>query len=105
VFDRGELEKIFRIAKDRGIWILADECYERFLYESQPFSAGFASGRERNRWVVAGSLSKTYAMTGLADGIASSLRPAVVAGVNQNCKATRTSNPNSNYAEGGNWKR
>src|SRR5215831_3163188 len=34
VFDRVEMEKILRIAKDRGIWILTDECYERFLYDS-----------------------------------------------------------------------
>src|SRR5579884_4570256 len=38
VFARAELEKIFRLAKDKGFWILADECYERFLYEGEPFS-------------------------------------------------------------------
>ena len=44
VFDRGELERIFRVAKDRGIWILADECYERFLYASEPFSLASLPG-------------------------------------------------------------
>ena len=92
VFDRGELEKIFRIAKDRGIWILADECYERFLYESQPFSLASLPGAKETV-VVAGSLSKTYAMTGWRMGFV--LAPAaVVAGVNK-LQSHATSNPNS----------
>src|SRR6202140_1548480 len=28
VYERAEMEKIFRMAKDRGIWIMTDECYE-----------------------------------------------------------------------------
>src|SRR5271170_4014899 len=32
VFAWGELEKIVAMAKDRGIWVLTDECYHRFLY-------------------------------------------------------------------------
>ena len=92
VFDRGELEKIFRLAKDRGIWILADECYERFLYNSEPFSlASLPDAKETV--VVAGSLSKTYAMTGWRIGFV--LGPAaVVAGINK-LQSHATSNPNS----------
>ena len=63
VYERAEMEKIFRIAKDRGIWVMTDECYERFLYDSEPFSlASLPDAKETV--VVAGSLSKTYAMTG-----------------------------------------
>jgi aspartate aminotransferase len=92
VFDRGELEKIFRIAKDRGIWIMADECYERFLYDSQPFSLASLPGA-KDTVLVAGSLSKTYAMTGWRMGFV--LGPAaVVAGINK-LQSHATSNPNS----------
>jgi aspartate aminotransferase len=92
VFDRGELEKIFRTAKDRGIWIMADECYERFLYDSEPFSLASLPGA-KDTVVVAGSLSKTYAMTGWRMGFV--LAPAVVvAGINK-LQSHATSNPNS----------
>ncbi|HEY1754282.1 MAG TPA: pyridoxal phosphate-dependent aminotransferase [Bryobacteraceae bacterium] len=92
VFDRIELEKIFRTAKDRGIWILADECYERFLYSSEPFSLASLPGA-KDTVVVAGSLSKTYAMTGWRMGFV--LGPAaVVAGINK-LQSHATSNPNS----------
>ncbi len=92
VFDRGELERIFRTAKDKGIWILADECYERFLYASEPFSLASLPGAKETV-VVAGSLSKTYAMTGWRMGFV--LGPAaVVAGINK-LQSHATSNPNS----------
>jgi aspartate aminotransferase len=92
VYDRVELEKIFRMAKDRGIWILADECYERFLYSSEPFSLASLPGA-KDTVVVAGSLSKTYAMTGWRMGFV--LGPAaVVAGINK-LQSHATSNPNS----------
>ena len=92
VFDRGELERIVRMAKDKGIWILADECYERFLYSSEPFSLASLPGA-KDTVVVAGSLSKTYAMTGWRMGFV--LGPAaVVAGINK-LQSHATSNPNS----------
>ena len=77
LFEKSELEKIFRIAKDKGIWIMADECYERFLYDSSPFSiASFPDAKDTV--VVAGSLSKTYAMTGWRVGF---VRPAHILAV------------------------
>ncbi len=92
VFARAELEKIFRLAKDKGFWILADECYERFLYEGEPFSMASLPGAKETV-VVAGSLSKTYAMTGWRMGFV--LGPApVVAGINK-LQSHATSNPNS----------
>jgi aspartate aminotransferase len=92
VFDRAELDKIFRLAKDRGFWILADECYERFLYDSEPFSLASLPGAKETV-VVAGSLSKTYAMTGWRMGFV--LGPApVVAAINK-LQSHATSNPNS----------
>jgi aspartate aminotransferase len=92
VFPRAELEKIFRMAKDRGVWILSDECYERFLYEGEPFSLASLPGA-KDTVVVAGSLSKTYAMTGWRLGFV--LAPAaVVAGINK-LQSHATSNPTS----------
>jgi aspartate aminotransferase len=92
LFPRAELEKIFRIAKDRGIWIMADECYERFLYDSQPFSLASLPGA-KDTVLVAGSLSKTYAMTGWRIGFV--LGPAPVIAALGKLQSHETSNPTS----------
>ena len=92
VYERSEMEKIFRMAKDRGIWIMTDECYERFLYDSELFSlASLPDAKETV--VVAGSLSKTYAMTGWRAGY--SLAPASVSNAIQKLQSQSTSNPNA----------
>ncbi|HEY6345432.1 MAG TPA: pyridoxal phosphate-dependent aminotransferase [Bryobacteraceae bacterium] len=92
VFPRAELERIFRIAKDRGIWIATDECYESFLYDSEPFSLASLPGA-KDSVVVVGSLSKTYAMTGWRMGFV--LAPAeIVAAINK-LQSHSTSNPTS----------
>ena len=92
VFGRAELEKIFRMAKERGIWVVTDECYDRFLYDSEQFSlASIPNSKETV--LVAGSLSKTYAMTGWRVGFV--LAPAVVtSGINK-LQSHTTSNPAS----------
>jgi aspartate aminotransferase len=92
LFEQSELEKIFRLAKDRGIWIMADECYERFLYESKPFSLASLPGA-KDCVVVAGSLSKTYAMTGWRIGFV--LGPAPVVSALSKLQSHETSNPTS----------
>ena len=65
VVDREEFEKIYRLTSDRGIYLMTDECYCKFLYDSEPFSIASLPGAKETV-LVAGSLSKTYAMTGLA---------------------------------------
>jgi aspartate aminotransferase len=92
VFAWPELEKIFALAKDRGIWILTDECYHRFLYDSAPVSMASLPGAKETI-VVAGSLSKTYAMTGWRIGFV--LAPAAVATGITKLQSHSTSNPTS----------
>ncbi len=70
-----DMTKVVRLAYERGIWVLSDECYVYLNYTSKNFSVG--SLREfKERMVVLGSLSKTYAMTGWRLGYA--LAPAAV---------------------------
>jgi aspartate aminotransferase len=60
-----EFEKIVGLAVSRGLWVISDECYCRFVYDPvRPFSATQLPEALRRRVLVAGSLSKTYAMTG-----------------------------------------
>lgn len=92
VFAWGELERIAAMAKDRGIWILTDECYHRFLYDSAAVSMASIPGVKESM-VVAGSLSKTYAMTGWRIGFV--LAPAAVANGITKLQSHSTSNPTS----------
>jgi len=89
VFAWPELEKIVAMAKDRGIWILTDECYHRF-FMTAPGVARVDPG-VKETVVVAGSLSKTYAMTGWRIGFV--LAPAAVATGITKLQSHSTSNP------------
>ena len=71
---------------------MTDECYCQFVYDGEPFSIAAAPGAKENV-VVAGSLSKTYAMTGWRIGFA--LAPAAVIGAMMKLQSHSTSNPTS----------
>ena len=66
-----EFEKIMSLLADRGIFVISDECYLRFVYPpAQVFSAASLPAELRSRLCIAGSFSKTYAMTGWRVGYA-----------------------------------
>ncbi len=92
VFHKRELEKIAEIAKDRGFWVMTDECYHRFIYDGEPYSMA-AFPDMKDTVVVAGSLSKTYAMTGWRIGFV--LAPTPVIGGILKLQSHSTSNPTS----------
>ena len=53
-----------------NIWLLTDECYSHFVYGGEkPFSLASVPGTKPHI-IVAGSLSKTFAMTGWRLGYA-----------------------------------
>ena len=92
VMSPGDLESVVRLATQRGIWIVSDECYVYLNYTDRRFSVG--SLREyRDRMVIIGSLSKTYAMTGWRLGYA--LGPAQIISAMQKLQSQSTSNPTS----------
>jgi aspartate aminotransferase len=92
VFERTEMERIAHIARDRGIWLMTDECYHRFLYDSEGHSLAALPGM-KDTVLVAGSLSKTYAMTGWRIGFV--LGPAaLISGIGK-LQSHSTSNPTS----------
>jgi aspartate aminotransferase len=92
VMDRGEFEKIFRLCADRGIYLMTDECYCKFLYDSEPYSIASMPGAKETV-LVAGSLSKTYAMTGWRIGFG--LAPAEIINAMNKLQSHSTSNPTS----------
>jgi aspartate aminotransferase len=71
---------------------LTDECYCKFLYDSEPFSIASLAGAKETV-LVAGSLSKTYAMTGWRIGFG--LVPAPIVAAMTKLQSHSTSNPTS----------
>ena len=92
VLSRADFEKIYQLTAKHGIWLMTDECYCRFLYEGEPFSIAAMPGAKDNV-VVAGSLSKTYAMTGWRIGFALAPKPVITA--MGKLQSHSTSNPTS----------
>ncbi len=87
-----EFRKIFELTCKREIFLMTDECYCQFLYDEKPFSIASVPGAKETV-VVAGSLSKTYAMTGWRIGFA--LAPASIIGAMMKLQSHSTSNPTS----------
>ncbi len=90
VVEREEFEKIYQLTSARGIYLMTDECYCKFLYDSQPFSIAALPGAKETV-LVAGSLSKTYAMTGWRIGFGL-VPPAIVQAMTK-LQSHSTSNP------------
>jgi len=92
VLSREEFEKIYWLASKRGVRLMTDECYCRFLYDDAPFSIASMPGAKEHV-VVAGSLSKTYSMTGWRIGFALAPKPLIDAMMK--LQSHTTSNPTS----------
>jgi aspartate aminotransferase len=87
-----DMTAVVRLAHERGIWAISDECYVYLNYAGKNFSVG-SLNQYRERFLVVGSLSKTYAMTGWRLGYA--LGPSAVIAATQKLQSQATSNPTS----------
>jgi aspartate aminotransferase len=71
VLPPNEFRRIMELTTERGIYVVSDECYLRFVYPpAEVFSAASLPAELRARLCIAGSFSKTYAMTGWRVGYA-----------------------------------
>jgi aspartate aminotransferase len=93
VVDGEEFERILAVCKKHGVWLMTDECYSHFVYEPhKPFS--IASVKDsKERVIVIGSLSKTFAMTGWRVGYTLGPEPLIQAIIK--IQSQSTSNPTS----------
>jgi aspartate aminotransferase len=93
VVPRGEFERILAVCRKHNVWLLTDECYSHFVYDPhKPFSIASAPGAKENV-IVAGSVSKTFAMTGWRIGY--TLAPAELIQALIKIQSQSTSNPTS----------
>lgn len=71
LYTRNELEKIAEIIEKHNFYVIADEIYEKMVYDENEF-VSFASISEKvkSKTIVINGLSKSYAMTGWRIGYA-----------------------------------
>ena len=88
-----EFEEILALCKKHNIWLMSDECYSHFTYEPhKPYSIASAAGA-KDRVVIIGSMSKTFAMTGWRVGY--TLAPEALVQASIKLQSQSTSNPTS----------
>ena len=94
VLPPSEFQRIMEVTSEHGIYVVSDECYLRFVYPpAEVFSAASLPAELRAHLCIAGSFSKTYAMTGWRVGYA--LAPAEWTKAMLKVQGHSTSNTNS----------
>lgn len=88
-----DLREIVTAAAERGILVISDETYERFVYNGTHASAAALASEFPETVALVGSFSKTYAMTGWRIGYL--LGPAPIVKAVENIQSHATSNPTS----------
>ncbi len=94
LMDEQEMTKLADGVAGRNIWVIVDLCYEQLIYEPIPHNLPkVLFDRMRDRTVLCGSASKSYAMTGWRCGW--SVAPAAVSAACNALQSHSTSNVSS----------
>jgi aspartate aminotransferase len=93
IISAADLRQVVAFAAERGLIVISDETYERFVYDEPPASAAALAAEFPETVAVVGSFSKTYAMTGWRIGYL--LGPAPVVGAVEKIQSHATSNATS----------
>jgi aspartate aminotransferase len=93
VFSPAALEAVARLAVDRNLWIVSDECYEALTFDGRHHSVAALGDDVKGRTVVVNTCSKAYAMTGWRIGYAAGPRELIRAMTDVQSQVT--SNPSS----------
>jgi len=94
VISAEDLRTVVTVAAERGLLVIADETYDRFLYDGMAHASAASLAAEFPETVaLVGSFSKTYAMTGWRVGFL--LGPPEVVRAVEVIQSHATSNPTS----------
>ena len=93
VFSPDALGEVARLAVERNLWVVSDECYEALTYEGRHVSIATLSPQIKARTLVVNTCSKAYAMTGWRIGYAAGPRAIIKAMTDVQSQVT--SNPTS----------
>ncbi len=64
MMEAGEMADVMAFARAMGVWVIADEVYDRIVYDRPAAPSFLNAGRPGDRLIVVNSFSKTWAMTG-----------------------------------------
>jgi aspartate aminotransferase len=93
-YSEGELRQIADVIEQSNLFVISDDVYEKFLYDSPRCPHILAiKPHLRDRVLIVNSVSKTYAMTGWRLGYAAGPREVIAA--IETLQSQSTSNPNS----------
>jgi aspartate aminotransferase len=94
VYTRQELEKLAEVCVKHDLMVIADEIYEKLIYDGEEHvSIGSLSQEIFERTIVVNGFSKAYAMTGWRMGYAAA--PVEIAKAMDDMQSHMTSNPTS----------
>ncbi len=93
VFSPEALAEVAKLAVERDLWIVSDECYEALTYEGRHVSIAALAPEVKARTIVVNTCSKAYAMTGWRIGYAAGPKPVIKAMTDVQSQVT--SNPTS----------
>jgi aspartate aminotransferase len=93
VFSPAALEAVARMAVERNLWLISDECYEALTFEGRHVSVASFGPEVKARTIVVNTCSKAYAMTGWRIGLAAGPRAIIKAMTDVQSQVT--SNPSS----------
>jgi len=93
VFSRPALEAVARVAVERNLWLVSDECYEALTFEGRHVSVASFGADVKARTIVVNTCSKAYAMTGWRIGFAAG--PRAIIRAMTDVQSQVTSNPSS----------
>ena len=93
VFSPAALDDVGRLAVERGLWLVSDECYEALTYEGRHVSIASLSPEIKARTILVNTCSKAYAMTGWRIGYAAG--PKAIIRAMTDIQSQVTSNPAS----------
>lgn len=99
VYSREKLEEIGKLAVDNDIYIIADDIYEKLIYDGEKhISISSLSDEIKNRTILINGVSKAYAMTGWRIGYAAGPKEIVRAMTALQGHMTSGPNTNAQYA-------
>lgn len=94
IYNKEELEEIAAVAVENEIIVVADEIYEKIVYDdNEHISIASLNDKIKDLTVVINGVSKSYAMTGWRIGYAAG--PKKIIEIMSNIQSHATSNPNS----------
>ncbi|MDX1700616.1 MAG: pyridoxal phosphate-dependent aminotransferase, partial [Melioribacteraceae bacterium] len=92
VYTKDQLQEIVEFAIENNLIILADEIYEKLVYDSEAFISLSSLGKEyRENIIIVNGVSKAYSMTGWRIGYAVASKE-IISGMNK-VQSHSTSNP------------